>query len=88
MSKLTIVLPYYNVGDYIDRCLNSLLNQTVSDFEVFCVNDGSKDHSDEIVQKYVSMDSRFKRLVKQKDPHGKLIPSLADLERPYNYRDW
>lgn len=65
MSKLTIVLPYYNVGDYIDRCLNSLLNQTVSDFEVFCVNDGSKDHSDEIVQKYVSMDSRFKRLVKQ-----------------------
>ena len=65
MSKLTIVLPYYNVGDYIDRCLNSLLNQTVSDFEVFCVNDGSKDHSDEIVQKYVAMDSRFKRLTKQ-----------------------
>ena len=65
MPKLTIVLPYYNVGDYIDRCLNSLLNQTVSDFEVFCVNDGSKDHSDDIVKKYVEMDPRFKRLVKQ-----------------------
>jgi len=65
MSQLTIVLPYYNVGDYIDRCLNSLLNQSVSDFEVLCVNDGSKDHSDEIVKKYVELDSRFKRLVKQ-----------------------
>jgi glycosyltransferase involved in cell wall biosynthesis len=65
MSQLTIVLPYYNVGDYIDRCLNSLLNQTNPDFEVFCVNDGSKDHSDEIVKKYSELDSRFKRLVKQ-----------------------
>ena len=65
MSQLTIVLPYYNVGDYIDRCLNSLLNQTNPDFEVFCVNDGSKDHSDEIVKKYGELDSRFKRLVKQ-----------------------
>lgn len=65
MPQLTIVLPYYNVGDYIDRCLNSLLNQTNPDFEVFCVNDGSKDHSDEIVKKYGELDSRFKRLVKQ-----------------------
>ena len=65
MPQLTIVLPYYNVGDYIDRCLNSLLNQTNPDFEVFCVNDGSKDHSDEIVKKYGELDLRFKRLVKQ-----------------------
>ena len=88
MPKLTIVLPYYNVGDYIDRCLNSLLNQTVSDFEVFCVNDGSKDHSDDIVKKYVEMDPRFKRLVKQngglsdarnfglKDVHSKYVMFL------------
>ncbi len=64
MPKVTIVLPYYNVGDYIDKCLNSLLNQTYRDFEVFCVNDGSKDHSDEIVQKYVNQDNRFRRFVK------------------------
>jgi hypothetical protein len=64
MPKVTIVLPYYNVGDYIERCLYSLHNQTYLDFEVFCVNDGSKDHSDEIVQKYVSLDNRFRRFVK------------------------
>jgi len=64
MPKVTIVLPYYNVGDYIDRCLNSLLNQTYQDFEVFCVNDGSKDHSDDIVQKYVNQDNRFRRFSK------------------------
>lgn len=65
MPKVTIVLPFYNVGDYIDRCLNSLMNQSFPDFEVFCVNDGSKDHSDDIVQSYVRKDSRFKRFIKQ-----------------------
>ncbi|HET6784705.1 MAG TPA: glycosyltransferase family 2 protein [Erysipelotrichaceae bacterium] len=64
MPKVTIVLPYYNVGDYIDKCLNSLRNQSYLDFEVFCVNDGSKDHSDDIVQKYVTQDNRFRRFVK------------------------
>lgn len=65
MAQLSIVLPIYNVRDYLDRSLNSLLLQSFKDFEVLCVNDGSTDDSSTIIQKYVEMDSRFKRFDKK-----------------------
>lgn len=64
MTRVTIVLPYYNVGAYIRQCLDSLQKQTFLDFEVYCVNDGSLDESDEVVLDFVKHDSRFKRFVK------------------------
>ena len=64
MSELTIIVAIYNVEDYLDRCLSSLRDQTVRDYEVLCVNDGSTDGSRDIIMKYVNSDSRFKVLDK------------------------
>lgn len=57
--KFSIVIPVYNVGKYIDRCLDSILNQTYKNFEAIIVNDGSTDNSQEIIDKYTSKDKRF-----------------------------
>lgn len=45
MTKLSIIVPFYNVENYIVRCINSLLNQTLEDIEIIFINDGSTDHS-------------------------------------------
>ncbi len=45
MTKLSIIIPVYNIEKYISNCLNSILNQSFKDFEVICVNDGSTDNS-------------------------------------------
>ena len=51
---LTIVIPAYNVEKYIGQCLNSLINQNVSNFNIIIVNDGSTDDTEEICKKYLS----------------------------------
>ena len=60
MVAISIVIPVYNIEKYLKECLDSLINQTFKDFEVICVNDGSKDNSLEILNKYSKKDSRFK----------------------------
>lgn len=45
MTKLSIIIPVYNIEPYISNCLNSILNQPFKDFEIICVNDGSSDNS-------------------------------------------
>ena len=51
---LTIVVPAYNVENYIEQCLNSLINQTDKDFRVIIVDDGSTDNTASICKKYES----------------------------------
>ncbi len=53
MKKLSIIVPVYNVEAYISKCLDSLVNQTLDDIEIIVVNDGTKDNSQEIIDKYV-----------------------------------
>lgn len=60
MSKVSIILPVYNVEKYLSCCLDSILNQTFKDFECICVNDGSTDNSLKILQSYKEKDSRIK----------------------------
>ena len=60
MVKVSIGIPIYNVSEYLHQCLNSVLRQTFTDFEVIMVDDGSTDGSFEICQKYAAKDSRFK----------------------------
>ena len=50
--KVSIVVPCYNTEKYLSETLDSLLSQTVDGFEVIVVNDGSTDHSSEVIQKY------------------------------------
>lgn len=50
--KVSIIIPVYNVEKYLDECLNSALNQTLSSIEIICVNDGSTDKSEKILKDY------------------------------------
>lgn len=52
MPKISVIVPVYNVEKYIEKCLDSLVNQTLKDIEIIIVNDGSKDNSDEIIKRY------------------------------------
>lgn len=52
MPKFSIIIPVYNVEKYIKKCLDSVVNQTVKDYEVILINDGSTDNSMEIAKKY------------------------------------
>jgi glycosyltransferase involved in cell wall biosynthesis len=58
--KISIIVPFYNEEKEIERCLNSILNQTYTDFECILVDDSSTDRSPEICDKYVLSDKRFK----------------------------
>ena len=51
-TKVSIIVPVYNVEKYLDKCLNSLANQTLKDIEIIVVNDDSKDNSSQIIEKY------------------------------------
>lgn len=52
MVKVSVIVPIYNVENYIRTCLNSLTQQTIKDIEIILVDDGSKDHSSEIAKEY------------------------------------
>ena len=58
--KISVVIPVYNVADYLSRCLESLRRQTLLDIEIICVNDGSTDNSLSLLNKYASLDKRIK----------------------------
>ncbi len=52
--KVSIVVPIYNLEQYVPRCLDALVNQTLEDIEIICVNDGSKDSAPQIIEDYKS----------------------------------
>ncbi len=58
--KVSVVLPVYNVAAYLPKCLDSLLNQTLKEIEIICVNDCSPDNSLEILKQYAAKDNRIK----------------------------
>lgn len=62
MVAISIIIPVYNVEKYLKKCIESLVNQTFKDFEIICVNDGSTDKSQEILNKYSQKYPFFKIL--------------------------
>lgn len=58
--KLSVIIPVYNVEQYIETCLDSVLNNTLKDIEILCIDDGSTDSSPAILQRYADQDSRIK----------------------------
>ena len=54
MKKISVIIPIYNVAPYLRACLDSLLVQTYSNFELICVDDGRKDESGSIADEYAS----------------------------------
>jgi len=59
MATISVIVPVYKVEKYLRRCLDSVLAQTYTDFEVICVNDGSPDRCGEILAEYMKKDSRI-----------------------------
>lgn len=64
MVKISIVVAIYNIDKYLNRCLKSIKEQSYRDFVCYCVNDGSTDDSEEVINKYL-IDNRFHLLNKQ-----------------------
>ena len=56
---ISVIIPVYNVENYLERCINSILNQTYKQFEAIFINDGSTDNSLEILKKYQEKDKRI-----------------------------
>ena len=54
MSKVTIIVPIYNVEEYVAKCLDSLLRQTYSDYVIYAVNDGSPKNEQPIIDRYAA----------------------------------
>lgn len=63
--KVSVIVPVYNAEKYLRRALNSLRMQTMQDFEIILINDGSSDHSSVICNEYVDVDCRFSVIHKQ-----------------------
>lgn len=60
MPLISVIIPVYNVEQYLEECLESVINQTFKDLEIICVNDGSTDNSLSILEKYAQKDKRIK----------------------------
>ena len=65
MIKVSVIVPVYNVEKYLEECLDSICHQTLKDIEIICINDGSKDKSEQILKDYIKKDKRIV-LIEQK----------------------
>ena len=57
---ISIIIPVFNVEKYLHECLDSVINQTLQDIEIICVNDKSTDSSSQILESYAQQDNRVK----------------------------
>ena len=71
--EVSVIIPVYNAERYLPQCLDSILNQTLKEIEIVCINDGSTDKSLRILEKYKSNDSRVKIYTKENSGYGKTI---------------
>ena len=65
MTKISVIVPVYNVEKYLSKCLDSLANQTLKDIEIIIVNDGSPDNSQKIIDEYVKKYNNMKSYIKE-----------------------
>lgn len=64
-EKITVIVPVYNVENYLNKCLDSLIDQTYKNLEIIVINDGSTDNSGEICQEYAQKDNRIVYIEKE-----------------------
>ncbi len=70
MAEISVLVPVYNVELYLKECLDSLINQSFTDIEIICVDDGSTDESGNILDQYAISDSRIKVIHKENTGYG------------------
>ena len=66
MPAISVIVPVYNTQKFLEKCLESIINQTFKDIEIICINDGSTDNSMSILNDYSEKDSRIK-IINQKN---------------------
>ncbi|MBE6691706.1 MAG: glycosyltransferase [Ruminococcaceae bacterium] len=77
--KVSVVIPCYNVEKYLHQCLDSVINQTLTDLEIICVNDGSRDSTLSIIKEYEAKDSRIKVIDKPNGGYGESMNRGFDM---------
>lgn len=70
IPKVSILVPIFNVEKYLRQCLESVVNQTLKDIEIICINDGSTDTSPDIIQEFAKKDPRFVVINKTNSGYG------------------
>jgi glycosyltransferase involved in cell wall biosynthesis len=70
LPLVSIIIPVYNTEEYLDECLDSCINQTYTNLEIICINDGSTDNSLQILEKYAKTDKRIKVIDKKNEGVG------------------
>lgn len=70
MTKISIIVPVYNAEKYIERCIKSLINQTLKEIEILLIDDGSQDKSAKICDEYAKKDNRIKVIHKLNEGAG------------------
>lgn len=73
MSKVTIIVPIYNVEEYVEKCIKSLMMQTFADISIWAISDGSKDNSMKIVDELAKKDKRIKSIKKENGGYGSVL---------------
>ena len=81
IPQISVLVPIYNVREYLEKCLESLRVQSFTDFEVICLNDGSTDGSREIIKRFVRIDKRFHVLDKENSGYGDTMNHGLDVAR-------
>lgn len=72
MAKVSIIIPVYNMKNYLTQCLDSVIHQTLSDIEILCIDDCSTDNSLSILKEYALKDNRIK-IIEQTENKGQGI---------------
>lgn len=71
--KVSIIVPIYNVERYLRQCLDSIVNQTLKEIEIICIDNGSPDNCGEIIEEYAQNDKRIVAIHKQ---HGEYSSAI------------
>ena len=70
MPKVSILMPACNVEKFLRECMDSVVNQTLKDIEIICIDDGSKDSTGDILDEYAEKDNRIKVIHKVNTGYG------------------
>ena len=74
--KISIIIPIYNTAQYLERCIKSVLRQTIKEIEIILVDDGSPDQAPSMCDAYAKQDERIK--VIHKEMQALVLPGIPD----------
>lgn len=79
--QISVIVPIYNVEKYLSKCIDSIINQTLTNIEIILVNDGSTDNSGKIIDEYAKKDSRIKVIHKKNGGQGSARNAGLDIAK-------